>query len=74
MNFDRLKQSYVEQLVKAGVEPQKAEQAAKTLNIEELKLIGLIWPEWAAVFYQEVQKLTSVGSNCSDVQPSQQEL
>ena len=49
MTFDNLKQSYQQQLVRAGVHPKKAEKAAKTLTIEEFQLIGEIWSEWATV-------------------------
>lgn len=50
MNFLSLKQSYQEQLIRAGVPPQKAEQAAKALTVEELQFISEIWPEWNTVF------------------------
>lgn len=53
MKTKRLKQSYREQLVKAGVNPQKAAQAAKIMTMRELQLIGEIWPEWAAIYSQE---------------------
>lgn len=45
----KLNQFYQEQLVKAGVSPFKAEQAAKILTLEELKLIGEIWDDWGAI-------------------------
>lgn len=48
MDTEKLKQSYKKQLLKAGVDPHKAEQAAMNLTREELKLIHQIWPEWAA--------------------------
>lgn len=51
MKTEKLEQSYKDQLVKAGVDFHRAEQAAKILSREELKLIGEIWPEWAAVFF-----------------------
>jgi exopolysaccharide biosynthesis polyprenyl glycosylphosphotransferase len=47
MNSIELKQSYQEQLIKVGVDPLKAKRAAKTLSVEELQLIGDIWPDWA---------------------------
>lgn len=47
MKIDTLKQSYKEQLIKAGVEPQKAVQAAEKITREELNLIGEIWADWA---------------------------
>lgn len=52
VNFDKLKQSYQEQLVRAGVHPHKAEQAAETLTLEEFQLISEIWTEWATVVSQ----------------------
>lgn len=52
----KLNQFYQEQLVKAGVSPFKAEQAAKVLTLEELKLIGEIWDDWGAI----LAKLTSL--------------
>jgi hypothetical protein len=45
--IDTLKQSYKEQLIKAGVEPQKAVKAAEKITREELNLIGEIWTDWA---------------------------
>jgi exopolysaccharide biosynthesis polyprenyl glycosylphosphotransferase len=50
MDLLRLKQCYQEQLIKVGVHPQKAEQAAKALSIDELRFIGDIWPDWANIF------------------------
>jgi|GEM_PF-3323754 len=44
-----MKQSYKEQLIKAGVAPWKAEQAIKNLTIKELKFIREIWLDWAKV-------------------------
>ncbi len=52
MQYDKIQQSYQEQLIKAGVCPQKAEQAAKSLSIEELALIGEIWLDWGSLFTQ----------------------
>lgn len=56
MKAEMLKQSYQHQLVKAGVDFYKAEQAARTLTWKELQLISDIWPEWAAVFSQSQWK------------------
>lgn len=56
MKTEKLKQSYKNQLVKAGVAPHRAEQAADTLTSEQLQLIREIWPEWTVAFSQvEVQ-------------------
>jgi hypothetical protein len=52
MEFNLIKQSYQDQLIKAGVSPQRAEEAASVLNHEELQLISEIWSDWAAVFSQ----------------------
>jgi hypothetical protein len=56
INFLRLKQSYQEQLIRAGVSPQKAAQAAQALTVEDLQLISEIWPEWASVFCDRLLK------------------
>jgi hypothetical protein len=48
MEIEMLMQSYKHQLVKAGVEFHRAEQAAKILTWEDLQLVSEIWPEWAA--------------------------
>jgi hypothetical protein len=57
MKAEKLEHSYKDQLVKAGVAPRKAEQAAKILTSEQLQLIGKIWPEWAAIFSQAEVKM-----------------
>ncbi len=49
MECNKLQQSYQEQLVKAGVSQQRAEQAARTLSIRELQLISEIWEDWGNV-------------------------
>jgi len=49
METEKLKQSYKNQLVRAGVDSHKAEQAVKNLTREELQLIREIWSEWAVV-------------------------
>ncbi|MBE9181120.1 hypothetical protein IQ268_21395 [Oculatella sp. LEGE 06141] len=49
MTIEMLKQSYEEQLVKAGVEPQRAMEVAASITTEELALIGEIWADWAEV-------------------------
>lgn len=56
MDLPKLKQSYQEQLVKVGVQPLKAEQAAKILSEEELKFISDRWPEWATVLAKTEQE------------------
>lgn len=53
MKAENLKQSYKHQLVKAGVDFHKAEQAAKILTWDELQLISDIWPAWAAAFSKQ---------------------
>ena len=47
MEIEKLKQSYKNQLVRAGVDSHKAEQTVKNLTREELQLIGEIWSDWA---------------------------
>jgi lipopolysaccharide/colanic/teichoic acid biosynthesis glycosyltransferase len=59
MDLLKLKQRYQKQLVKVGVHPFKAEQAAKALSAEELLLISDIWPEWATVFSKTEQESDS---------------
>ncbi len=49
IDTEKLKQSYKNQLIKAGVDLHKAERVAINLTREELQLIHEIWPEWAAV-------------------------
>lgn len=50
METEKLKQFYKEQLVRAGVDFHKAEQAVSNMTGEELKLIHDIWSDWAVVF------------------------
>lgn len=52
LKTEKLEQSYKNQLVKVGVDFQRAEQAARALSGEELLLVSEIWPEWATVFSQ----------------------
>lgn len=52
MKTDRLEESYKNQLIGAGVSFLKAEQAARLMTWEELRLIGEIWPDWAVTFCQ----------------------
>jgi hypothetical protein len=49
MTIEMLKESYKDQLVKAGVEPQRAMQVAASITPEELNLIGEIWADWGEV-------------------------
>jgi hypothetical protein len=46
------KHIYYKELIKAGVEPQKAEQAARNMTEKELLLIAEIWENWADVIEQ----------------------
>ncbi len=52
MQYESIQQSYQVQLFKAGVSPQKAKQAAKSLSLEEFQLIGEIWQDWGSLFAQ----------------------
>jgi LDH2 family malate/lactate/ureidoglycolate dehydrogenase len=49
MTCEQLQQSYQQHLVKAGVSEQKAEQAARTLNLQQLQIISEIWQDWGKV-------------------------
>lgn len=49
MTCEQLQQSYQKQLIKAGVSQHKAEQAASTLSLRELQIIGEIWQDWGDV-------------------------
>ncbi|MDJ0582734.1 MAG: hypothetical protein AB4060_14900 [Crocosphaera sp.] len=49
MTCEQLQKSYQQQLVKAGVCQKKAEQAAKTLTVQQLQIIGEIWQDWGKV-------------------------
>ena len=49
MNPKQIKQSYKEQLIKKGVDSQKAELAAENLTQAELRLIGEIWFDWRII-------------------------
>lgn len=48
----QLQYFYQNELIKAGVCPQKAEQAAKSLTSQDLMLIGEIWKQWALILAQ----------------------
>lgn len=50
LKINKLQQAYMDQLLKAGVDFQRAEQAAIGVTREELLLICEIWPEWAIAF------------------------
>lgn len=58
MKTETLKHFYKDRLVKAGVAPQRAEQAAQMLTDEQLQLISDIWPEWAATFTPTKDKIS----------------
>lgn len=46
---NQLEHFYRNELIKAGVDPNKATQAAKTMTEKELLLIGEIWEQWGNV-------------------------
>ena len=46
METEKLKHSYKNELLRAGVDFHKAEQVVNNLTREELQLIREIWPEW----------------------------
>jgi len=61
MKTGKLGQSYRDELIKAGVESHRAEQAAKSLTWEQLMLISEIWLEWTPPFSQvEGERLASM--------------
>lgn len=49
VDVNHLRYSYREELIKAGVSPQKAEQAAQAVTSQELFMIGEIWGQWATI-------------------------
>jgi hypothetical protein len=49
IDFNYLRYSYRDELIKAGVPPEKAEQAARSITTQELILIGEIWGQWATI-------------------------
>ncbi|MEA5511273.1 hypothetical protein VB715_15985 [Crocosphaera sp. UHCC 0190] len=59
MTCDQLQQSYQQQLVKAGVSQQKAEQAARALSLKELEIISEIWEDWGNVVARSDWQTTS---------------
>jgi hypothetical protein len=63
MESNKLEHSYQEQLVRVGVEPTKAQQAAKNLSTHEFQLIGEIWPEWATIFKEVTQTFVDKARN-----------
>ena len=55
MKPKQIKQFYKEQLIKKGVDCQKAELAASNLTnltTDELRIISEIWSEWGLIFQQ----------------------
>lgn len=58
MQYEKLQKSYQEHLVKAGVCPQKAEQAASSLSIQELQIISEIWTDWGSLLSQGQMRLS----------------
>ena len=49
MEINLLKQSYKNQLVRAGVDHHKAEQAVEDMTSEDLQLIQEVWSDWILV-------------------------
>lgn len=49
MELSQLQHSYYQQLLKAGVTQERAFQAARSLNQEQLKIISEIWSDWSIV-------------------------
>jgi len=59
MEVEELKQSYKNQLIKVGVDLNKAEQAINNLKDEELQLIREIWSDWTTVLPQTENEILS---------------
>ncbi len=47
-----LENSYCNELIKAGVDPNRAAQAARRMTEQELMIIGEIWGQWGSVLNQ----------------------
>lgn len=60
MKTEKLEQSYKEQLIRTGVDPHRAAQAAKTLTWDELQFISDIWPEWAATCSRTEREIVTI--------------
>ena len=56
MELLKLRQEYQKQLIRVGVSPNIAQQVAITLSLEELRLIGDIWPDLIAFASQNEQR------------------
>ena len=64
METNTLKQFYQEQLVRAGVERPKAEQAAQSLTKDELLLISEVcWSEWVETFYEIEREILTLAES-----------
>lgn len=59
MNIYELKKSYKDQLLKAGVDSEKAGEAAENLSFEELLLIREIWQDWSILF-SEIEQIINL--------------
>lgn len=52
MEINLIKQSYKNQLVRAGVDHHKAEKAVEDMTSEDLQLIQEVWSDWVLVSHQ----------------------
>lgn len=59
MEVEDLKQSYKNQLIKAGVDLYRAEQAINNIKDEELQLIREFWSDWSVVFSQTENEIVT---------------
>ncbi len=66
MQLNLLKQSYQDQLVKAGLDANRASQAAHNLSQEELKFISNISPQWSDIFYRIEYEILAMGAVISE--------
>lgn len=54
MELTQLQHSYYEQLLKAGVNTERAFQAASSLSTEQLDLIRDIWSDWSSILRRAI--------------------
>ena len=62
IDFNQLKKSDRDQLLKTGLKATRASQATENLSEEELKFISNISPEWAELFYRIESEILAIGS------------
>ncbi len=65
MNLPDLKQAYQEQLLRYGVDVEKAKQAAERLSLEELMMISEIWRDWS-IHHSHLKSLITISDKYTD--------